>query len=106
MSGQNVTENVPLVTDFVPDAPDPGTGTIVKEKVPLAPVDVIEVIVSVPDPPAVLAPQDCAVPPETTRRLAFVGLVAPIGVVPVAASAAKPSVVPELFDAAVEKMPL
>lgn len=61
---QKVTENVPLVTDLVPVAPVPGTGTIVKAKVPVAPVALIDVIVNVPDPPDVLAAHDCAVLPE------------------------------------------
>lgn len=107
VSGQNVTEKVPLVTDLVPEAPVPGTGTIVNAKVPLAPVDVIEVIVRVPDPPAGFAAQDCPLAPEMTIRLALVGLVAFTGVVPAAASAPNPNVVvPALFDAAVAKMPL
>lgn len=104
---QNVTENVPLVTALVPDAPVPGTGTIMKVKVPLAPAEVMEVIVKVPDPPDVLAAQDCAVPPEVITMFAFVGLVALTDVVPTAASAPNPSaIVLEPFAAAAAKMPL
>lgn len=104
---QNVTENVPLVTDLVPDAPVPATGIIVKEKVPVAPVALMDVIVNVPDPPDVLAAQDWPVDPDVATMLAFVGLVGPTDVVPTAASAPKPSaIVPGPFEAAAAKMPL
>ena len=96
-----------MVTARVPVAEEPADGTSVKANVPVALVALIEVIVSDPEPPDVLADQDCEVPPFTTTSWAFVGLVAFTCVVPAFANAPKPKVIvaPE-FDAAVAKMPL
>jgi hypothetical protein len=52
-----VTLNVPSVTVLFPLADVPGMGTRLKEKVPDAPVEVREVIVTLPLPPTRLACQ-------------------------------------------------
>ena len=52
---------MPLVTDFVPVADDPADGTRLNEKVPVALVALIDVMVSDPEPPDVPADHDCVV---------------------------------------------